>query len=136
MKKRYLQLVILFLLHTALCAQTGEDANPQNFQRYSFLQKNMVAPTSPEAASLGKYGDFNVNKYTGTANIGIPLYTLAGKTIQVPISLNYNASGLKVDESATWVGMGWALGAGGVITRSMQGLPDQEDNYFEKSRAT
>lgn len=83
-----------------------------------------VAIVSPTAASLGKYGDMPVGYHTGTPNVNIPLYTVKAGKLSLPISLSYHASGLKVQEEASWVGAGWALNAGGVITRTVVGEPD------------
>ena len=92
--------------------------------------KNVIPP-SPEAASLGKYAEWPVNLYTGVPNIDIPLYTVKGRTIAVPISISYHASGIRVSEVASSIGLGWALNAGGIISRSVRGVPDDQTNgYF------
>lgn len=83
-----------------------------------------VLPPSPTASSLGEYGNVPVSNYTGIPNISIPLYTVRSGEIEFPISLSYHASGIKVAQEAGWVGLGWALNAGGVITRSVMGLDD------------
>jgi hypothetical protein len=79
---------------------------------------------SPTAASLGKYGDIPVSYHTGIPNIGIPIYTVQSRTLKLPISLSYHAGGLKVQENASWVGTNWSLLAGGCITRTVVGAPD------------
>lgn len=84
-----------------------------------------VAIASPTAASLGKYADIPVNYHTGQPQINIPLYTVKEGTLSLPIGLNYYAGGLKVMEPASWIGAGWSLQAGGVITRSVVGGPDE-----------
>lgn len=83
-----------------------------------------VIPPAPTAAALGKYGDIPVSQYTGVPNISIPLYQIQSRDISVPISLNYHAGGIKVEEEASWVGLGWSLNAGGVVSRSVRGLDD------------
>ena len=83
-----------------------------------------VTIASPTAASLGKFADYPVSYHTGLPQINIPIYTVKTGSLELPISLSYHASGLKVQEPASWVGAGWALNAGGVITRSVNGLPD------------
>ena len=83
-----------------------------------------VIPPSPTAASLGEYGDIPVSTYTGIPNISIPLYQIQSRDLSLPISLSYHAGGVKVEEEASWVGLGWSLNAGGVITRSIRGLDD------------
>ncbi len=84
-----------------------------------------VIPPSPEAAALFKSEEVPVSYYNGTTNYGIPIYTLQGNELSVPISINYNSSGIKVEEVSSWVGIGWSLNAGGTISRSIQGLPDE-----------
>ena len=89
---------------------------------------NVVSvPSSPNASSLGKYGEFPIDKSTGVPSIEIPIYEINYGGIKVPISLNYHASGIKIQEEESWVGMGWSLNAGGVITRVMKGRPDDEE---------
>ncbi|MCP4457838.1 MAG: hypothetical protein GY816_07425 [Cytophagales bacterium] len=83
-----------------------------------------VIPPSPDAASLGKYGDTPVGMYTGIPNITVPLHQISEKDVNIPISISYHAGGIKVEEEASWVGLGWSLNAGGVITRSVRGLDD------------
>src|SRR5579859_4591507 len=82
-----------------------------------------VSIASPTAASLGKYGDIPVSYNTGVPNISIPIYTVQSGGLKLPIGLSYHASGLKVQENASWVGAGWSLNAGGVITRTVVGAP-------------
>src|SRR5450432_128485 len=86
-----------------------------------------VSIASPTAASLGKYADIPVSYHTGIPQINIPLYTVKAGPLSLPISLNYHASGIKVLETASWVGTGWSLDAGGVITRTVVGQPDEKN---------
>src|SRR5688572_23473055 len=97
-------------------------------------QLHSVIPPSPDAAALGKYGDIPVNYSSGVPDISLPVYTITQSGLQVPISVSYHAGGIKVEERASWVGLGWSLNAGGAITRSIVGLPDEDDGgYFEQT---
>jgi len=80
---------------------------------------------SPNAAALGKYGEVPVSYYTGIPNISVPLYEIKTGALDLPISLSYHAGGVRVEEMASWVGLGWSLNAGGVISRQLRGLPDE-----------
>jgi len=83
-----------------------------------------VSQPSPNIQAMQKYGDVPVSPYTGVPNISIPLYTLKFRDISVPISLSYHASGIKVGEEASQVGLGWVLNAGGTISRNIVGGDD------------
>ncbi len=84
-----------------------------------------ILPASPTASALGQYGQIPVGLFTGTPNINIPIYTYKNRNISVPISLSYNSNGVKVDQPSSWVGLGWSLSAGGVITRTVRDEPDE-----------
>jgi len=83
---------------------------------------------SPKAASFGKYLDTPVSYNTGVPDIKIPIYTVTEGDLTLPISLSYHAGGLKVSEPAAWSGLGWNLNAGGMITRTVVGAPDEGHN--------
>lgn len=85
-----------------------------------------VSIAAPTAASLAKYVDVPVNQHTGIPNIAIPITTIKEGPLELPISLSYHAGGLKVLEPASWVGLGWSLNAGGVISRTVRGAPDEK----------
>lgn len=89
-----------------------------------------ITIASPTAASLGKFGDIPVSYHTGIPQVSIPIYTITAGSLSLPISLSYHAGGLKVQEPAGWVGTGWALNAGGVITRSVMGGPDEKGTNY------
>jgi len=93
------------------------------------LKLNIIPP-SPEASAFTKYGDMPISPYTGVPQISIPIYTAKSGAIQVPISLSYHASGIRVDEEATSVGLGWSLQAGGVITHTIRGKDDLVLNFY------
>lgn len=78
-----------------------------------------IAPASPTVAELAKYAEIPVSYYTGIPEISIPLYVLTCGDLQVPITLNYYAGGIQVDQVATWVGLGWSLNAGGIVKRTV-----------------
>ncbi len=80
---------------------------------------------SPTAASLGKFGDIPVSLYTGIPDITIPLFVAKGRTLELPIALKYHAGGIRVEERGGWAGIGWALEAGGTITRTVRGVVDE-----------
>ncbi len=93
-------------------------------QSIADINSPKILPPFPDAAALGKYAQIPVDKSTGIPSISIPLYEIKTSRFTLPISLSYHASGVKVDETASWVGLGWSLNAGGVVSRSIIGVAD------------
>jgi YD repeat-containing protein len=85
---------------------------------------------APEVASLDKFGNIPVSYSTGVPSITIPIFQIKAGDISLPVSLDYHAGGIRVDEMSSSVGIGWALNAGGSVSRSMVGLPD-EGSYLQ-----
>lgn len=83
-------------------------------------------PPSPEAGSLGKYGQYQVNLAHGIPNIDLPLFEVNSGHLKLPLSLSYHAGGNKIKDEGSWIGLGWTLNAGGVITRVVRGLADDD----------
>lgn len=88
---------------------------------------NLKLPETPNGASIGTYGDIQVNTSTGIPNITIPIYVLEVDGIQVPISLSYDATGIKVGDIGTAVGQNWKLNAGGGVFKTIQTKLDEEN---------
>jgi YD repeat-containing protein len=109
MKRRSLSFLVAFVFVTRLNGHA---------------QDGPVNILSPEAAGFAKSGNIPVSTYTGVPGINVPLFTVHDGDISLPISLSYNASGIKVQEDATWVGLGFNLNAGGQITRAVRGQDD------------
>lgn len=89
-----------------------------------------VVRPSPNVQAMQKYGDIPISAYTGIPNISVPIYTIKFRDITVPVSLSYHASGIKVSEEASQVGLGWVLNAGGVVSRNIVGQDDIMYSYF------
>lgn len=112
------------------CSLPAWSQNSQEAQEY-----NKVSIASPSAGALAKFVDIPVSLHTGIPQIDIPLYTLKEGNLEVPIGMSYHASGLKTLEPSSYVGAGWALNTGGVITRSVRGTPDEKGtvNNFQRT---
>lgn len=107
-------------------AQTGSGVT-----RFYDTQKGYINPTSPEAWAMIKYGDAEVNLHSGTLGLNIPVYTFKNKNFTIPVSLNYASTGYKPNVQTGVLGAGWYLNAGGVITREVNGIPDEAYQSYE-----
>ncbi len=80
---------------------------------------NIGGPISPEASSFKAVGSNNlVNLANGSFSYSIPLLDVGG----YPVNLFY-ASGIGIEQEASWVGLGWNINPG-TVSRNMRGVPD------------
>ncbi len=94
-------------------------------------------PPSPEAAKLGLYTTIPVNYYSGIPETKIDMGEIKIKNLTVPVNLSYYSGGIRQDEEAGCVGLGWSLNAGGVITRTKRHKDDFGDKgYFKNANST
>jgi len=91
----------------------------------AFKKLAAVPLHTPQAAALSRDVEYPVTYYNGLAQISLPIYEVVCGDISVPITLSYHGGGIKVQEEATWVGLGWTLNAGGVITHDIKGADDE-----------
>ena len=115
----------IFLFMLILCLEIKISAQQPNEYKPAM---SSVIPPSPNAASLGQYGNVPISYYNGTTNINIPLHDIELAGQKLPISIGYNSSGIKVTQEASWVGLSWALNAGGCITRECFGGDDFKES--------
>jgi YD repeat-containing protein len=84
---------------------------------------------TPEVSAFDKFIETPVSYYSGLPNISIPIYEINIRGVNVPITLDYHAGGIRADEDASWVGLGWSLNYGGQISRKVRGAPDEKFYY-------
>jgi hypothetical protein len=105
-------LVILFMIFYSVPVNANPDVN-----------------RAPIPTEFVVYPDMlNVNLASGDPSVSIPLLTVPGRGgLDYPLVLKYS-SGIKLEQSASWVGLGWMLDIP-KVTRSVQGVPDDHSCY-------
>lgn len=109
-----------WLMATALMLFFGASQPARAQQKYL---ENGFRPITPSAYAFFKYTDNPVNQYNGVPNISIPVYTFKLDGKEFPLAFNYHAGGIRVDEEASWVGLGWDLSLPAVV----QTINDEDD---------
>lgn len=118
MKKSLLFLLLLWSY--SLIAQSSD---------YNFIP-TAVLPPPVNAANINKGGDVSVNLSCGTPSVNIPLAEVKSRFLGFPVSINYASNGIRVNELASNIGLGWSLNCGGSVTRTTLGLPDEERGSY------
>ena len=115
-----------------LCIGPNKNIKAQNY--YSTSVSGPLNP-SPTAMSYGKYADDPINPANGTIDVSIPIATVNDGTLSHDVSLTYHTGGIQVSELSSEIGLGWHLNAGGVISRTVKGIPDDAgDGYYHDGK--
>ena len=89
------------------------------------------SPNNSFLNAVGGTSGVGVDLYSGAAQVNVPICELSSRVLNVPVSLQYTAGrGVKVQDFATSVGLGWQLAAGGSISRVVRGFPDEFPNGY------
>lgn len=124
MNNKAVTIIATFLLQAFLSIQVnGQDLASLTYDKLLPDFQQMT----PEVASLGQYGNVGVSAYTGSPDIKIPLFNVTSGATSLPVFLYYDASGIKVTQEATFVGLGWNLSFGGCINHIVCGYDDFSD---------
>jgi len=95
----------------------------------SFSQERIDVP-APQTYDFIRYGNIPVSQYTGGLDFSVPIYQYSDNDFNFGVDVRYNSSGFKPNKRSSAVGLDWFLNAGGSITRSINGLPDDiVDSY-------
>ena len=89
------------------------------------LYNTEYLPPDPQTWGFIKYGGGTPDLYTGAVKTEIPIYTYKDPDFEIPISLSYTSSGLMPNVTANYVGLGWTLNVGGLISRRVRGVKDE-----------
>ncbi len=119
-----LLIIVIFICGKGYGQENFDSRGEGQYMDYSTVKM----PESPTATAFNTIGDIQVNPAKGVPDITIPLFTYEVDGVKIPISISYDASGVKVSQMATSVGLGWSLSAGGQISRTVRSKPDEEDN--------
>ena len=99
-------------------------------QQYINEYNNIIKryePQSPQVSMMQRFGNYPVDYSTGIPNVSIPIYTIRLDDFELPISIDYHNSGIRVQDISTPVGIGWLLNAGGCISRTIMGADDNHE---------
>jgi len=114
------KLIIIIIACCLVSNIAGQDFNIPSSLDLDFFKRGI----SPQVALINRYGDYPVDLQTGLVDISIPLYTMQSTYLTIPLQLKFHASGLRADEREGLLGLRWALGGGGHVSRIIKGYPD------------
>ncbi|RTY77496.1 hypothetical protein EKL97_15235 [Flavobacterium sp. LS1P28] len=105
------------------------------FLLFSISVTTVIYSQAPEVKANEIYNfskiDFSqVDEYTGKASITLPITSIKLDNIEIPISIDYLMGGIKVNELASPVGLGWYLNAGGKVYKTIKGIEDNKMVYY------
>nr|WP_315248591.1 DUF5977 domain-containing protein [uncultured Flavobacterium sp.] len=118
-----------FLIFTLLLFFQARAQSEGEVKQY--IPNITVAP--PQIASLSKVGEIPIDISTGRMNYTIPIFEIKEGDFTMPINLSYNYSGLILDETPGYAGVGWTFNIGGSILHSINGLDDLGHEYDKQA---
>jgi len=100
-----------------------------SYAQSDYLNEQVVPP-SPSVCAFQQYDFSSTDYYSGCPNITIPIHTIKVGNFEFPINLSYKYNGFKVNQMAGWLGLGWNINAGGMISHVVRGKPDESVSSY------
>ena len=118
------------------------------FNQYPDLFNTLVE--KPKAAELFKFPEPDISYATGKINLQIPIYTMDLQLLTLPLTLQYNSSGIRIQDKPGVAGYGWNF-TNMKITReinskddlkypvypddikNLEHIKDENERYFEQA---
>jgi hypothetical protein len=130
--------IILIVLFVVVSLQTvkSQTASPKDEKELArpgmILTSGAGNSADQKAESQSIQGGLKnfLHMQTGALVHSVPLGSVDGYHLSVPMSLSYYSNGIRVDQESFPVGLGWSLNAGGFIARKLKGLPDESENGY------
>ncbi|MDR1156019.1 MAG: hypothetical protein LBL04_15030 [Bacteroidales bacterium] len=116
--------ILLFLLFGNITL-TGQIYYRQDGNSRISYTMPVVAPASPNTATMIKFIENPVDIKHGIASVNIPIYEIRAGDYVLPISMSYHGGGIKIEDEGGSLGLGWALQAEPSVSRAIRGLPDE-----------
>lgn len=110
---------IFFLLISALALGQTNPAAPIHYPKPSGVYE------------FQRFGDIGVSEYRGLADISVPIYNVSAGDVNIPIQANYYSGGIKVNEEAGLIGLGWNMSFP-VVVQEINGYADFGSEYKYK----
>ncbi len=115
-------LFVLLLVQSFLIVNAQQIESPD----FSDLLPEDKFYATPDVMAFQKFNTLPVDLYSGKIKTNLVLFQVTSGNISFPISLSYNPDGVKVDNIASNVGLGWNLNASGNIVKVVKGFDDLE----------
>lgn len=90
----------------------------------SFFAYSKAFSQSPDVVATNKFTQNPVGLYSGAPGISLPLGSVDSRGLSVNVGISYHPGGIRVEEFGSSTGLGWSLGAGGMISRTIEGIDD------------
>lgn len=135
---RFLKPLLLAVLILAATAGVGVRAQspalPAEAFGVSASAEGMIVDPAGEGMDMRRYSDCPVSYASGTVAVNIPLIGFKCGDLSMSLGLSYHTGGIKANQTAGYVGLGWALTGLGQITRQVVGYPDDAYGYTSDVR--
>ncbi|ALR30735.1 hypothetical protein ATE47_09430 [Chryseobacterium sp. IHB B 17019] len=117
--KKLLSIAILIVAIANYKSQNGQGS-------YTFQLASSIK--APQTSDFIRHGNIPVNKFVGEPNLDIPLFNLKANQLgdNLSVSIGYNFSGFIPSKRPDIAGLNWFLNVGGVITRQVNSIPDDQ----------